>query len=189
MRQLTVRSIFLQYIISLCWKFHQLISSWEAKRLSDNLSQIEKLDPAKSNASEIREAALNRAWLKRIIPKFPYWTEGHISYAELSLVVGDVQSAYAASITSEQIGSETEKIKARGLKGIALLRFGQFNEARELLEEAYKYNKSYFEDEYIACLIARGEISIADSILKSSTNNSMAKKTLQNYTSAKLSSK
>lgn len=171
MRLHIVRTIC-RLFISFCWKVRKILSHWEALRISESLSSIEKLDIDRMNAGQIREAAFNRAWLKKIIPKYPYWSDGHLAYAELSLYVGDIDSAYAASITAEKIGNKTEQVKARGIRGVSLLRSGQLEESAKLLEEGYQIDKNFFEEEYIACLIARGNFLEADRIL----NNPLTKR-------------
>lgn len=190
MRLLIVRSFYC-FLISLSWKFRKVISKWEAERLSENLSSIEKLDPDRINSGQIREAALNRAWLRKVIPEYPYWTEGHLAYAELSLVVGDIESAYAASITSSKIGSGSERTKADGLRGICFLRTGELEQALPLLETAYQNYKNLFEEDYIACLIAMRRYEQAEKVIRQTEINKakISNKIVLSFINEKLSKK
>ena len=180
----------IHFFLHIRWKVQQLLSSWEAKRLSEQLSTIEKLDPERAQSGAIRQAALNRAWLMKIIPEFPTWAEGHLAFAIHSLTVGDIEAAYAASFTAEKILTTSRKVIARGIRGVALLRHGDFLGAEPLLKAAYVSGSAEidFAEEFVACLIALKKFEEADKVLKRSTTREVSpqQQIAQAYVSEKL---
>jgi hypothetical protein len=118
------------------WRLRKLVVSFQIAKVQENLPALESPNgPAVTNFTEsILEE--DKAWLKKMLVKYPYWLGGHSAFALLSLQTNEIAGAYA-SAQAMQILSKSGRVAQDSNLIIAkcYLRKGVPAQAVPLLEE------------------------------------------------------
>jgi len=138
----------------------------------ENTSQVEG-----QTRQELSARALILS-LRSILRRFPFWKEGHLEFATQSLIVRDVEAAYASVQGAIQLEGNPPKPSApiRKLLAICYVRSGDSIQSAALLEDLLVElpNDKELRSELVACCLAIGEYARVRSILEPIPSSSLS---------------
>lgn len=110
------------------------------------------------------------ARLRGILRRYPFWSTGHLDLARVSLVEGDVATAYASAQAARVLaaGNPQRTAEALHLLGQCFLARGEHASALSLFEQAQPQLRSTpkFREDMAAALMLAGSYSEATRLLE-----------------------
>ncbi len=107
-------------------------------------------------------------WLRSRLSRSPFWINGHLEYAQLSLQCDNVAAAYPSLLAVLELGAKGRvAIEAKRMLGTSYLRRGLNEQACAYFEEVIKARPERFDvkEELAAALMAMRSYKRAGSLL------------------------
>lgn len=153
---------------------------------------IEPLDFERAGNRREQVSRQIGSWLKAVLRRFPWWSEGHLRLGQIALLQNELSLAYASAQAVLQLSSGKNQRKLAGLLlSRALLKTGSVTEAKEILEslDTTGSEGSAIKEELAACYLSLENFELAAHVLASipTTEISPAAKSALLYANYKLS--